>query len=192
MSSIGADVKIGELALRSGVASTALRYYEKAGLLPESRRSSSGYRTYEPEAVPRLAFIRAAQAVGLTLAEIREIIGIRDAGAPPCAHVVGLIEQHRAAVRSRIRELQRLELDLEHLASLGAGVDPSECHPIGVCKVIPSIGASANPVGPRRARTRLTTRSQHEDAQGQVRRRLPRLRAQLFASASICARAVQV
>src|SRR3977135_3078436 len=129
MSSIGEDVKIGELARRSGVAPTALRYYEKAGLLPEARRSSSGYRTYEPDAVPRLAFIRAAQAVRLTLAEIRDVIGIRDAGAPPCAHVLGLIEQHRAEVRSRIRELQRLELDLEHIASLGAGVDPSEGDP---------------------------------------------------------------
>src|SRR5713101_6790383 len=129
MSSVGAEMNIGELARRSGIPSTALRYYEKAGLLPESRRSSSGYRTYEPETVPRLAFIRAAQAVGLTLAEIREVIGIRDAGAPPCAHVLGLIDQHRAEVRSRIRELQRLELDLAHIASLGAGVDPSECDP---------------------------------------------------------------
>src|ERR1700730_5665736 len=114
MSSIGADMKIGELAQRSGLAPTALRYYEKPGLLPESRRSSSGYRTYEPEAVPRLAFIRAAQAVGLTLAEIREVIGIRDAGAPPCAHVLELIERHRTDVRSRIRELQRLERELDH------------------------------------------------------------------------------
>ena len=150
MSSIGADMKIGKLARRSGVPSTALRYYEKAGLLPESRRGCTGYRTYEPEAVPRLAFIRAAQAVGLSLAEIREVIGIRDAGAPPCAHVLGLIEQHRAEVRSRIRELQRLKRDLEHLASLGVGIDASECDPVGVCKVIPSIGASANPGGPRR------------------------------------------
>ena len=138
MSSIGADMRIGELARRSGVASTALRYYEKAGLLPESQRSSSGYRTYHLDAVPRLAFIRAAQAVGLSLAEIREVIEIRDAGAAPCAHVLQLIERHRAEVRARIRELQRLERDLDQLASQGAGVDPSQCDPAGVCKVIPS------------------------------------------------------
>src|SRR5713226_2058772 len=137
MSSIGAEMRIGELARRSGLASTALRYYEKAGLLPASRRSSSGYRTYHPDAVPRLAFIRAAQAVGLSLAEIREVIGIRDAGAAPCAHVLQLIENHRAEVRARIRELQRLARDLDHLASQGAGVDPSQCDPAGVCKLIP-------------------------------------------------------
>src|SRR6266478_4990505 len=101
----GPDMKIAELARRSGAASTALRYYEKAGLLPESRRSSSGYRTYQPDTVPRLAFIRAAQAVGLSLAEIREVIGIRDAGAAPCTHVLELIERHRAEVQARIREL---------------------------------------------------------------------------------------
>jgi DNA-binding transcriptional MerR regulator len=148
MSSIGADVNIGELARRTGVASTALRYYEKAGLLPETRRSSSGYREYEPEAVPRLAFIRAAQAVGLSIAEMREIIAIRDGGAPPCAHVLALVERHRADVRSRIRELQRLERELDHLASRGATVDPSECDPVGVCKVIPSTAAAATTAAP--------------------------------------------
>ena len=143
-------MRIGELARRSGVASTALRYYEKAGLLPESQRSSSGYRAYHSDAVPRLAFIRAAQAVGLTLAEIREVIGIRDAGAAPCAHVLQLIERHRAEVRSRIRELQRLERDLDRLASQGAGVDPSQCDPAGVCKVIPSDVDRAAPMRGRR------------------------------------------
>src|SRR5258708_39760369 len=138
MSSIGGVMKIGELALRSGVPSTALRYYEKAGLLPKSRRSPSGYRTYNPDALPRLAFIRAAQAVGLTLAEIREVMGIRDAGAAPCAHVLQLIERHRAEVQARIRELQRLERDLDPLASQGGGVGPAQCGPAGVCKVIPA------------------------------------------------------
>jgi DNA-binding transcriptional MerR regulator len=151
MSSIGGtEMKIGELARRSGVASTALRYYEKAGLLPESQRSSSGYRTYHPDTMPRLAFIRAAQAVGLSLAEIREVIGIRDAGAAPCAHVLQLIERHRAEVRARIRELQRLERDLDQLASQGAGVDPSECDPAGVCKVIPSDADRVPPMKRRR------------------------------------------
>jgi DNA-binding transcriptional MerR regulator len=131
-------MKIGELARQSGLATTALRYYEKAGLLPRSRRTSSGYRTYDGDVVSRLAFIRAAQAVGLTVAEIREIVGIRDAGMAPCAHVLELLDRRRAEVQSRIRELQQLERDLSRLSEHGAGVDPSECDPAGVCKVIPS------------------------------------------------------
>ena len=150
MSSDGAEMKIGDLAQRSGLASTALRYYEKAGLLPEARRTASGYRTYDPDALPRLAFIRAAQAIGLTLAEIRKVIGIRDAGAAPCVHVLELIERHRVEIRLRIRELHRQERDLDQLATHGAGVDPSRCDPAGVCKVIPSDRTLATPRGRRR------------------------------------------
>ncbi len=143
-------MKIGELARRSGVAPTALRYYEKAGLLPESRRTESGYRAYDAGVLSRLAFIRAAQAVGLTVAEIREVIGIRDAGSAPCAHVLDLIERHRTEVQSRIRQLQQLEHDLTLLATSGVNVDPSQCDPSGVCRVIPSDGTLA--VGRSRGR----------------------------------------
>lgn len=129
-------MRIGDLARRSGVAATALRYYEKAGLLPAPVRTGSGYRTYDGDALARLAFVRAAQAVGLTIAEIRDIIGLRDGGNPPCAHVLELIDHHRAEVQARIRELQQLESDLARLAEQGAGVDPSECDPAGVCRII--------------------------------------------------------
>jgi MerR-like DNA binding protein len=64
-SSIGAEMNIGELARRSGVPSTALRYYEKAGLLPESRRTPAGYRTFQPDTLPRLAFIRQRRLLAL-------------------------------------------------------------------------------------------------------------------------------
>src|SRR5262252_11225561 len=112
-------MRISELARRSGLAATALRYYEKAGLLPRSARTESGYRDYGGDALPRLAFIRAAQAIGLTVAEIREVIGIRDGGNSPCAHVLDLIERHRAEVRARIRQLEQLERDLTLLAEEG-------------------------------------------------------------------------
>ena len=67
-------MRIGELTERSGVPSTALRYYEQTGLLPAPSRTSAGYRVYDTEVLPRLRFIRSAQAVGLSLADIREIL----------------------------------------------------------------------------------------------------------------------
>src|SRR5919201_5324179 len=155
-------MRIGELARRSGIASTALRYYEKAGLLPQPQRTPAGYRTYDAGALQRLAFIRAAQAVGLSLPEIREVIAIRDGGTAPCSHVVGLIERRRAAVRARIRELQRLERELARLAERGARLDPAECDPAGICRVIPSelagITPSASSARPARRRERVRTR----------------------------------
>ena len=158
-------MRIGELARRSGIASTALRYYEKAGLLPQPQRTPSGYRTYDAGALQRLAFIRAAQAVGLSLPEIREVIAIRDGGTAPCSHVVGLMERRRAEVRARIRELQRLERELSELAALGARLDPAACDPAGICQVIPSGLAGATASAPpasdanrhRRVRQRATT-----------------------------------
>ena len=131
-------MRIGELARQSGLASTALRYYERAGLLPPPQRTPTGYRAYDPSVLQRLVFIRAAQAVGLSLSEIREVIAIRDGGAAPCSHVVGLLERRRAAVRARIRELQRLEQELTRLAERGARFDPAQCDPAGICRIIPS------------------------------------------------------
>lgn len=131
------DMRIGDLAEQSGLARTALRYYEKAGLLPAPHRTASGYRAYDRAVLPRLAFIRAAQAVGLSLAEIREVLAIREGGQAPCAHVIELIARHRAEVVARISELQRLEQDLAALAAHGAELDPADCDASGICVVIP-------------------------------------------------------
>lgn len=130
-------MRIGELSRVSGVPRTALRYYERAGVLRPPRRTASGYRSYGDEAVGRLAFIRAAQGIGLTLAEIRDIIAIRDGGRAPCEHVVALVRQRRGEVRSRIRELRALERDLDRLAETGDRLNPAQCGPGGVCGVIP-------------------------------------------------------
>jgi MerR family copper efflux transcriptional regulator len=127
----GADVRIGEPARRSGVATTALRYYEKAGRLPRSARTGSGYREYDGDMLPRLAFIRAAQAIGLSVAEIREVIGIRNGGAPPCAHVLELIERHRREVQARIREVLQLEQDLSVIAEQGFSARSGPVRPGG-------------------------------------------------------------
>ena len=130
-------MRIGELARQSGVAPTAVRYYEQLGLLPEPERTASGYRAYGEAAVDRLAFIRSAQAVGLTLAEIRDVMRIREAGAAPCQHVIDLIERRRNEVRERIGELQRLQRELDRVAARANRIDPAHCGPDGICSVIP-------------------------------------------------------
>ncbi|MHB1544023.1 MAG: MerR family transcriptional regulator [Gammaproteobacteria bacterium] len=69
-------LKIGEVAKRTGVRVDTIRYYERAGLLPEPARRPSGYRTYDAEAIRRLRFIRRAKALGFSLAEISELLTI--------------------------------------------------------------------------------------------------------------------
>lgn len=133
-------MRIGELARQSGVPATALRYYEQLGLLPEPARAESGYRVYGEDAVDRLAFIRAAQAVGLTLAEVRQVLGVRDAGEAPCRVVTDLIDQRHADVKGRIAALRRLERELAAVRTRAAKLHPRDCDPSGICHVIPAVG----------------------------------------------------
>lgn len=138
-------MRIGELARQSGTPATTLRYYEQAGLIAPPRRTESGYRAYDPDALPRLAFIHAAQAVGLTLAEIRDVIAIRDGGRAPCRHVRELVDQRRGEVHAKIAQLRRLAEDLDRVSALAADLDPAQCDPSGVCAVIPIDGSSTAP-----------------------------------------------
>ena len=99
------SLRIGEVAARVGLNPKTLRFYETTGLLPSPSRAENGYRLYPPETVDLLGFIKAAQGLGLTLAEIKEIVTIRRAGRPPCVHVRDLLQ-------AKARELDRKLADL--------------------------------------------------------------------------------
>src|SRR4051812_14130795 len=67
-------MRIGELAARSGLATSAIRYYEQAGLLPKAKRGANGYRVYAETALDRLAVIRLGQDLGFALDAIRAVV----------------------------------------------------------------------------------------------------------------------
>lgn len=142
-------MRIGELARHSGLAPSAVRYYERLGLLPAPGRTASGYRSYGDAAADRLAFIRSAQAVGLTLAEVRLVLGVRDAGEAPCQVVTELIDRRHAEVRTRIAELQALERELFQLQKRAARLEPRDCDPSGICHVIPKLVQKESPSAAR-------------------------------------------
>jgi MerR family copper efflux transcriptional regulator len=98
-------LKIGELALRAGVTTKAIRFYERTGILPPPRRAANRYRVYGDEAVDRLRFVKRAAGLGLTLAEIRDIIAIRQGGRPPCAHVHQLLRDKAAELDRKLADL---------------------------------------------------------------------------------------
>ena len=70
-------MKIGELAAATGLAPSAIRFYEQSGLLPAAERSANGYRSYSADAVERLRYIQLAQALGFTLDALRANIVTR-------------------------------------------------------------------------------------------------------------------
>jgi MerR family transcriptional regulator, copper efflux regulator len=128
-------MRIGTLATAAGMSTKAVRFYEQAGLMPEPPRTPSGYRDYPPQAADRLAFIRNAQAAGLTLAEIREVLTIRDSGQPPCTHVGALISDHLRQVEARITELTRARAALLDLKEKADATDPSTCPDGPICRI---------------------------------------------------------
>jgi MerR family copper efflux transcriptional regulator len=108
-------MRIGELAQRVGTTTKALRFYEQAGLLPEPERTPSGYRDYDESVIERLRFVKAAQAAGLTLAEVRDVIAVRENSGPPCGHVVALLDAHAEGLDRRLTVLHALREEVERL-----------------------------------------------------------------------------
>lgn len=129
---------IGELAAAAGVTSQAIRFYERKGVLPAAERGANGYRVYGASGLARLRFISAAQSAGLTLAEIRSIIDLRDGGSVPCTHVVALIDSELADVAARIRHLAALQTLLETLLERSHRLDPADCDDADVCQILSS------------------------------------------------------
>jgi DNA-binding transcriptional MerR regulator len=129
-------MRIGEVAAESGVSAKTIRYYESIGLVPPPQRSPSGYRNYEASAIDRLAFIRAAQAVGLSLGEIRSVMALRDDGETPCGYVVDLLRDRYAELDRRIAELRSLRGELHRLLERAEDLDPANCDPRRICHQI--------------------------------------------------------
>jgi DNA-binding transcriptional MerR regulator len=125
-------VRIGEVGDRSGVNPTTIRYYEDIGLLPEPERTPSGYREYTETAVARISFIRAAQSIGLSLGEIREVLALRQQGEAPCPHVITLLDQRATELSERIAALERMRNELlelaQHARQLPPRPDAEFCH----------------------------------------------------------------
>ncbi len=127
-------MKIGEIAARAGIPAKTIRFWEDQHLLPPPARTPSDYRDYDSGVLERLAFIRRAQAAGLTLEHIRQVLDIRDGGEPPCVHVTDLISQRLAEVEARLAELARARDQLAALARRAAAQDPADCR--GYCSII--------------------------------------------------------
>jgi MerR family transcriptional regulator, copper efflux regulator len=129
-------MQIGELARRAGVNVQTVRYYERRGLLPEPERRASGYREYTADNLERLQFIRRAQELGFTLAEIAELLALRIDPQTPASAVKARAEAKISDIEAKIRDLQQIQHALEHLAGqCRGGVGPT-----GDCPLLAALG----------------------------------------------------
>jgi len=129
-------VLIGEVAEAASLPSQTIRFYEREGLLPPPSRAANGYRVYDKSTLNRLRFIRSAQSAGLTLAEVRSIVDLRDDGDAPCGHVTELLRAKLEGVLTRKRELDRLAAELEHLLHRSESLDPGDCTDSEICHIL--------------------------------------------------------
>lgn len=138
----GSELTIGEFSARSGVAPSALRFYESKGLL-HSRRNAGGQRRYDREELRRVSFVLAAQQVGLNLEEIREALAsLPDHRVPSKADWARLSRSWRPRLDHQIAVLERLRDNLT--GCIGCG-----CLSLTACRLHnPGDIAAATGTGP--------------------------------------------
>ena len=129
-------MRIGEVAEVSGMTTKTLRFYEDRGLLPIADRTSNGYREYGQDTVSRLDFIRRSRISGLTLAQIGDILRVRDAGAAPCAHVGTMLANQLESLDQQIAELIALRATVAGYHAAVAAADPEVCDAEQICSYL--------------------------------------------------------
>ena len=121
---------IGQLATAADVNIQTIRYYERRGLVPTPRRSPAGYRQYGDDVVARLHFIKRAQQLGFSLAEIRELLALRVRHGSACDVIERKTRGKIELVAAKLRELEQLKRTLERLAAACAARQPTDECPI--------------------------------------------------------------
>jgi DNA-binding transcriptional MerR regulator len=119
-------LRVAELAAEAGVGPDTVRYYERAGLLPPPGRTTAGYRSYGADAVDRLLFIRGAQRLGLRLADIRDLLAVRDTGSCPCEPAEQLLRRRIGEVDGEIARLTALRAQMVAMAD---ALPAADCPP---------------------------------------------------------------
>jgi DNA-binding transcriptional MerR regulator len=117
-----------------------VRYYERRGLLEEPPRRASGYREYPESDVARLGFIRRAQGLGFTLAEIGDLLSLRVDPRTTSADVHRRVEEKLMDVEEKLAELRRIQGALRELAT------SCKSHgPVGDCPFLEALEAQDGP-----------------------------------------------
>jgi MerR family transcriptional regulator, redox-sensitive transcriptional activator SoxR len=143
MAALPEEITIGELAARAGVAQSALRYYEQRGLI-RAERTGGNQRRYARAQLRRVAFIRAAQRVGMSLDEVEEALsGLPADRTPRRQDWSRLSRRMRSHLEGRIHELERLRDDLNGCVGCG-------CLSLRTCKLFnPDDREATTGSGPR-------------------------------------------
>ncbi len=107
------EFTISQLASAAGIPTTTLRYYERVGLIEPDDRSAGNYRLYTDDSLRKVKFIRAAQGIGFTLDDIKQLLAAEGGSVPRCCDVQSLLNDRLADVEQRLRDLQDVKRVLQ-------------------------------------------------------------------------------
>lgn len=130
------SLKIGDVAEQGGVNLQTIRYYEREGLLPEPPRLASGYRMFPESTVRRVRFIKRAQELGFSLAEIRELLSLRENADAGAQDMRERAKVKVADIEEKIRTLRAMKEALNALAETCPG-----CGPLSECPILDALDA---------------------------------------------------
>jgi DNA-binding transcriptional MerR regulator len=138
---------IGELARQTGLSIKTIRYYESRGLLEQPPRTEGGYRLYGPEEVARLRFVQRAKLLGLTLEEIRELVGlaVRCSEGEIIPRLEEVLEAKLAETERKMGELSAFRQNLiyyrERASALSGSVLPADryCEDVSFCGCLEAV-----------------------------------------------------
>lgn len=126
---------IGDLARRTGIKVTTIRFYEEAGLLPKAARTASGRRTYGEGDLRRLTFIRHSRGLGFSTSMIRSLLDLSEHPEHGCDEARDIARVHLSEVKARIRRLKALRVELDRMIS-----ECSEGRLVADCRVLEALG----------------------------------------------------
>lgn len=127
---------ISELAKGADVPTTTVRYYERIGLIEPENRSSGNYRLYSVESLKQLKFIRAAQATGFSLDDIKALLSNNEGGTPTCGSVQNLIEERLEDINRRLKDLRHVRKVLKNALDQCQTQKKTDC-----CQVVEGLKA---------------------------------------------------
>lgn len=138
---------IGALAQRTGLAVSAIRYYEEVGLIPPASRRPSGHRVYGAQAQEVLALVRHCRDLGFPIEETRALVSLASSHDKDCVQARDIAQLHLDAVRAKLAELRALERSLSKYVR--ACTEQCAGGPAAQCTILKDLGAAkARPAPP--------------------------------------------
>jgi MerR family transcriptional regulator, copper efflux regulator len=131
---------IGQVTDLSGIPIRTIRYYESLGLINSSQRTEGGFRQFSMDVLTRLAFIKRAQNLGLSLEEIGNILQVYDQGQTPCGEIKEKLEDKVLQIDHQIDQLLTLRSEIKGLLSGWKNIN--DHHEKTICPIIQNTSQS--------------------------------------------------